>query len=416
MGAEIDLHLNSNTIDIDWAALLNDFDASTPMASDELAMPQADNLELLVAVAESNGANPSKFEGVEDVKLLPGEAAAICEFISCEPMSSRANLASRADDQINTSLYQAIPEDAREMITRRWAQLAGSTGEIAARLDPAQGLTRFVPSALGRAASMAIITMCVLRSPQTLDDEMKERLAAQSQRYFATACEHLTDSAPSLEARINSILDLHHHQLDQSGAAAAYACMIVGDIFCVEAMGERPKIDFSELRALESQPLCVFAYRDVLRSVCTGAWLRLPRNCASQTDARVRFAGDRQTLFDFVGIPGDPAPATPSNGTINTLKGLEGPILYLGLPSDLLLCWAGIVRLVMEGAEWTPQERSAKAAVLERSILSWQPSLLKSATPGDSWAIVVNLATQEMVRSPALSGRLNFQVSLSFHN
>ncbi|KAI5479470.1 Zn(2)-C6 fungal-type transcription factor [Pseudohyphozyma bogoriensis] len=252
----------------------------------------------------------------------------------------------------NTDFLQSLPKHLRVTVAQRWNTLGTSSN-------------------LGRAAMLA---QCLLHSARSLDETQKElqaRLLRKSTEYFLEAVNFLGETDASLEAKLNAIMDIHHHQLDQSGAAAAFAVLLVGERFIQEQMGDRPLLDLHSLVGAETLLLRIFAFTDVLRSVSLGT---------------------NRTFFHFNNLP--PAYVPPPHS--------EFSWTYLGLPPELVLCFVTAINLKAEIGVMDPTVFKEKAHSLERYIKGWRPPVPDLEEMQDSLAYVTRIATLESWRHAAL--------------
>ncbi|KAI5474225.1 Zn(2)-C6 fungal-type transcription factor [Pseudohyphozyma bogoriensis] len=259
---------------------------------------------------------------------------------------------------INETFLETLPKPVRQVIVQRWNNVASST-------------------ALGRASSTALCMLQFLRLPENNNPEAQERILAQSNHYFERAIAHLADDALPLESQLNSVIDMHYHQLDVGGAAAAYAVLLVGETFVVQAMGERPVVDFSRLNGAQSMVLRLYAYIDAFRTLCLGG---------------------RRTLFDYIGVP---ASLAAEDASLEESAILVAP--WVGLPVHLLLAFAATSNLAVEAPSLPQEVVRNKAAEIEKTIRNWRGTVSPNSGPmRDSIAYLRLLGTQEMWRHAAL--------------
>ncbi|SCV71854.1 BQ2448_4548 [Microbotryum intermedium] len=267
---------------------------------------------------------------------------------------------------LNDAFFSSIPKPVRDILRHRMTDVAFS-------------------SSLGKSACLAL---CLLFRAKTMEDqgstETRERLIAQSNAYFQQAVEHLQTSRIPLEAQLLAVFDLQMYQLEQWGAAASYAILLLGDYFVSEAMGPQPKIDLHTLSGPSSVLLRSFAYADVLRSVCLRS---------------------HPTLFHLVGAPGMP-PSEPcssmntnSNDPPDPIVTSEALHLLGGLPMGLMLCLGAISNLVYERPSFDPDEYQRRARLIEVAINDWVP--LASMTD-DAVRRMDDLTTHEMWRQATI--------------
>jgi hypothetical protein len=294
------------------------------------------------------------------------------------------------DANLNDDFYQSIPKPLREIVKLQ-------TGDVAASHE------------LTRAASMALVLVYRARSQPDGGADAQAALLKQSDLYFNQAVAHLETASIPLEAQLIAMADMqvrqptrnnHNnvtdqaiqlHQFDQAGAAAAYAILLVGELFVNQALGPRPSLDLVAIADPSGGHIgmFMFVFADVLRSIC------LPR---------------QRTIFNFVGLPGegDEVSEEPAlSAAYNT---------HLGLPTGLLLCFAAASNLSADLAEGLElQIVKKKAAAIEEAIRAWKSSPPDSGL--DSITFVDTVATQEMWRQvsrlflPVLDRLLKLAVS-----
>lgn len=177
-----------------------------------------------------------------------------------------------------------------------------------------------------------------------------------------------------LEPQLNALLDLWYHQLDHQGATAGYAIFLVGELFVTQALGPRPRLDFSTLEA-HNQCLRVIAFTDVMRTICLG---------------------NRKTLFDLAGQPGDHRTNSERGRHEGTTSGACST--FLGLHVDLLLCFAASSNLSVDMATLALEEVRTKALIIENAIRAWRAAPPDAETLRDN-SFAATTATQEMWRN-----------------
>ncbi|SGY23338.1 BQ5605_C019g08927 [Microbotryum silenes-dioicae] len=264
---------------------------------------------------------------------------------------------------LNDAFFSSMPKPVRDILRHRMTDVAFS-------------------SSLGKSACLAL---CLLFRAKTMEDqgstETRERLIAQSNAYFQQAVEHLQTSRIPLEAQLLAVFDLQMYQLEQWGAAASYAILLLGDYFVSEAMGPKPKIDLHTLSGPSSVLLRSFAYADVLRSVCLRS---------------------HPTLFHLVGAPGMP-PSEPDSSTSpdppDPIVTTEALHLLGGLPMGLMLCLGATSNLAYERPSLDPDEYERRAMLIEVAINDWIP--LGSMTD-DAVRRMDDLTTHEMWRQATI--------------
>ncbi|KAM0746135.1 hypothetical protein T439DRAFT_360706 [Meredithblackwellia eburnea MCA 4105] len=275
----------------------------------------------------------------------------------------------------NDGFMRSLPKPVRKLITARFDKVASSND-------------------LNRSASLALVLLYRVRSQEggpEAQAKLMEQVSPtcdnhQSEHYFQQALGKLQTPIP-LEAQLVAVLDLQFHQHDQSGAAAAYAILLLGEFFVAEALGKRPKLDFHADSALSSVALRCFAYTDVLATVCLK---------------------HRRTVFDICDLPGDEnGSTTQSRSTYDEDAVQTGDFRldsHLGLPVGLLLCLAATSNLSVDMATMDPEVVKAKAAKIEREIRSWRPAPPAGGTleTSNSLAYLEDLRTSEMWRHAAL--------------
>lgn len=310
-------------------------------------------------------------------------------------------------DQLNENFFASLPLPVREVVKRRMAEVAFSTE-------------------LSKSACMAVCLLYRARMLEKVAPDARERLINRSNSYFLKAVEHLQGEAGvPLEAQVLAVFDLQLFQLEQYGAAAGNAILLLGDYFVTEALGPRPTLDLQSLSGPASVMYRSFAYTDVLRCFALG---------------------DRRTLFALAGVPGEVqgvgagANSLPGSGAASAAQSPVGETALeggtesssnkegsggavwardrehnpWGLPPALLLAIAGIVNLaqdVKQGLVFS-DEYNRRRDTLETAIRSWRPSA-DSPWPGsmphgveeaadDSVRTMEHMTTAEMWRHAAL--------------
>ncbi len=169
-----------------------------------------------------------------------------------------------------------------------------------------------------------------------------------------------------------------------AGAGPAYAMLLIGEVLLTQAMGDQPVLDLARAAGFQSSSIRLFAYIDTFRTLCLGG---------------------RRTVVTYQGLNGLFADGAGA-GDAHEQAGSEAEAFRLnelhGLPVVFLVCFAETSNLAVDAAGLGREKVVARAGRIERAILGWKPS----SPPGplkDSVAYINNLATQEMVRSPARS-------------
>lgn len=316
------------------------------------------NLDMLIPLDNPSGEHDLHGEAPTPDDLT---SSSLAMTLHASPSPSLPSDIAAIYASLNDDFLRSLPKPARELISQHWHSLASTTE-------------------LGRAASMALCMLQFLRLPENRNPEAKQRILRQSNDYFERAISHLADGALSLEAQLNAVVDMHYHQLDVAGAAAAYAVSLMGELFVQQSLGERPTVDFARLVGPQSSALRLFAYSDVARSFSLGG---------------------RRTLFQFRDTaagttpPGVPAPDPAARA--EALRMNE----YLGLPVQLLICLADVSNLAVDKRTMPPAEVEKQARAIEEAIERWQATP-EVAPSKDSVSRVQHISTQEMVRPSAL--------------
>ncbi|KAK4046875.1 hypothetical protein OIV83_005771 [Microbotryomycetes sp. JL201] len=269
---------------------------------------------------------------------------------------------------LNEGFFSSLPQPVRQILNARMDETAFST-------------------ALGKSACMAL---CLLYRARMLDDEQsvetRQKLIKQSTHYYQKAVDELcTQSGRNqipLEASLLAVLDMHLFSLEEQGAAAGYAILLIGDAIITQSLGgPHPTLDLTS----EGGPLMIllrsFAYVDTLRNFC--------------------LFNKRRCLFDLTCAPAsgpDGSRRLPKQFPTNSVK-------LMGLPVGLLLCLASIVNLSVDKDELLDEQLvQERSKVIETSIREWQPADPRSdqALQLDSVRLVDDVVTQEMWRHTAL--------------
>lgn len=190
---------------------------------------------------------------------------------------------------------------------------------------------------------------------------------------------------------------LDDSQLEQHGAAAGNAILLLGDNFITEALGPRPSLDLDALSKPSQVMLRCFAYTDVLRCFAMG---------------------DRRTVFNLKGVPGESEHADDSttiitdpvatSSTLCQAKGANASAVThspWGLPEGLMLSFAAIANLAkdIEELEPTPFEYDwrPRRNTIEAHIRAWRATTERAATgtgEDDSVKAMDSMITSEMWR------------------
>lgn len=165
-------------------------------------------------------------------------------------------------------------------------------------------------------------------------------------------------------------------QLEQHGAAAGYAILMLGDYFIQQQLGTRPSLDLLTLSGQATILLRCFACVDVVRCLALGG---------------------RKTLFDFTGAPGatpkvDSGPQDPSELSSGMMSAV------LGMPVGIVLSMAATCNLAVDEGTMDKETFLRQAREIERSIKEWRPVPISPEQAEDSIRVMDAFVTHEMWR------------------
>lgn len=215
-------------------------------------------------------------------------------------------------------------------------------------------------------------------------------------RFYQQALLLLYDRSFSLGVRLGAITDLRMAQvrphsflrpsvlndipqITRNGATASYFLLLIGEYFVKESLGPNPILDLTTSVAPSQLAIRMFAYADVLRTMCIRG---------------------RPTTFELIATP-NASPDSPDGLTSRSIS------VHLGLPAGLLICLAVTSNLVCCESVLSVEEVKERGAAIERDILAWRPEVEKDDVL-DSAQYVSDIATQELwrhVRFPLFSRR-----------
>lgn len=141
-----------------------------------------------------------------------------------------------------------------------------------------------------------------------------------------------------------------------------------------QELGNFPELNFAKSARIEDLAVRCFAYKDVWRAVCTR----------------------RSTLLKLSNTPDPRPPALVEDQSIVDRRTLS---LHLGLPVDLLLCFADTANLIVEASTLAPHIVQQRGLVIKARIEGWAPdATLAREASNDSASYITDLASQEMWR------------------
>ncbi|KAM0750783.1 hypothetical protein T439DRAFT_380644 [Meredithblackwellia eburnea MCA 4105] len=258
---------------------------------------------------------------------------------------------------LNESYFFSIPKHVRELVKAEMKTLVAGND-------------------LGRAALACWCTAHYAAVLLKEGDPQHAQWDEKANKYYSEALGMLHDRQYPLDVRIGAVLDMRLAQIHRYGAAPANFLLLIGEFFIKEELGERPSVDLPNLTGVHNMCIREFVYADVFRTMCV-------RN--------------RRTVFDL--SKALPLVDLPSWDEFTTSEALR---VRLGLPVELLLCFAAVSNLAVDKPNMDPAEFLEAASGIESSIKRWRSDPRTAGDMEDSSGYISDLANFEMWRQTAL--------------
>ncbi|CED83509.1 Protein of unknown function DUF3468 [Phaffia rhodozyma] len=206
-------------------------------------------------------------------------------------------------------------------------------------------------------------------------------------RYYQQTVLLLEDKAYGLKNRLGAVLDLRLAQIDRHGTTPAYFLLLTAQEFLRELLGpDHLEFDFGKTATVESLAFRAYIYSDVFRTVALSK---------------------RRTFFR---VFNDTSPTTYAEDGTDKLTTVNERTLsvHLGLPAELLCCFAEISNAVVDESEARnadPERIQSKVNAIKTRIEAFESDAVlarNTAGPGNSAEVISDLATQETWRHAAL--------------